>query len=140
MNNVFVFIKPTSIVMQAFAGQTSTESRLVGSMPLVEHTFDIDDYNNKFFYYNRIHRAFGWHTNPYVDDKIGLDHCGDCAIMCQVFETYCRKYGLPNDVPSMIRDVLAIIGRNLYDNLGLHGYYFKKYKSADDVCEQFKHM
>ncbi len=126
LNGKFIFIKPSHINIQAFAGPSSTESRLIGNT-LDLHEFNILEYEQKFFYYNRIHRPYGWHDNPYADNTIGLDHCGDCALMVHIFETYKSKYALDINVREMVGDVLKIIGRDLSGDG--HGYYFVKYKS-----------
>jgi len=129
----FVYLKPERIYLQSFAGQTSTETRLVGStLELAE--YNIVDYNDKLFYYNRVYRSYGWHheVTPYIDDEIGIDHCGDCGVMCKIFARYFEKWDQPDKTKKYVRDLLHMIHRNIRD-IGYHGHYRVQYKSAADM-------
>lgn len=130
----FIYLKPTSIYLQAFAGATSTESRLVGTS-LDTTEFDVVDYNDRFFYYNRIHRSYGWHQSheEYLNNVVGIDRCGDCAIMCGVFDNYYKKYGLPVQTARIITRLLKTIHRSLVDRKYVHGNYYEKYVDKNDV-------
>lgn len=138
----FNYIKADHIYMQAFAGQTSTESRIIAS-GLDTQDYDCDDYNDKFFYYNRIQREFGYHTEheQYLDKTIGIDHCGDCAIMCKIIESYYVKYhkkATPEEVKRTIRDVLKTIHRNIKSDKTVHGHYFKQNKTFKEFLESYQ--
>jgi hypothetical protein len=88
--------------LQAFAAPTSTETRLIGdcptdpNTPLSTTTYDCEEFENKFYYYNRIHRSYGWHTShaDCLEPSIGIDRCGDCAICMDIFNDYYVKYNL----------------------------------------------
>jgi hypothetical protein len=138
----FDYIKADHIYMQAFAGQTSTESRIIASS-LDTQEYDCDDYNDKFFYYNRIQREYGYHTEhkKYLDKTIGIDHCGDCAIMCKVISAYYTKYNgeaSPEKVKDTIRSVLKTIHRNIKSDKTVHGHYFEQNKTFKDFLKSFK--
>lgn len=116
------------VYTQAYAGLTSTEGRLIGStLNVVE--YDCVIYENKFFYYNQIHRPYGFH-DTIIDKKIGLDRCGDCARMCQIIGDYKRKYNIPatrNDIVNSIQVALKQFRRSLFINF--HGNYLYNYNS-----------
>jgi hypothetical protein len=116
----FIFLKG-AIWLQAFAGENSSESRLVGSgRDLTTTEYDIDDYDNRFCYYNRIVRSYGYHKVSHPDIAAGIDHCGDCALMCHVFDSYNKKYSQAVHPAAAVRS----IGRSLLENA--HGIYYKK--------------
>lgn len=140
-SNKFTYIKPELIYMQAFAGHSSTESRLVASS-LDLYDFDCDEYNNKYFYYNRLHRPFGYHESheKYLDPKLGIDRCGDCAIMCTIYENYYKKFTNVTDLRTAVRNniksLLRTIRRSLRFSDTVHGIYFNKYRGVEHLIHQ----
>lgn len=126
----FNYIRPGVVYMQAYAGPTSTESRLVGST-LDLQEWNCDDYNDKYFYYNRAHRSYGWHAID-TNIELGIDHCGDCAIMMQTVNNYREKWGVAIPAHDMISKLLYVCRRNLFDG-SIHGHYFEKYSSVDSL-------
>jgi hypothetical protein len=124
----FIFLKG-DIWLQAFAGENSSESRLVGSgRDLTTVEYNIDDYDNRFCYYNRIVRSYGYHKVSQPDICAGIDHCGDCALMCAVFDKYNAKYGQS----ACAADAVRSIGRSLLENA--HGIYYKKITSREQLA------
>lgn len=132
----FVFIHPEVIWVQAFAPSGSSESRFVGALPrqgtMPISPVDVSEYEDKFYFYNRIQRSFGWHTSheACLDREIGIDRCGDCAIMCAVFGDYYRKYYGDADPAKIKEDVaalLASIKRTLRPKFSFHGRFFTPY-------------
>jgi hypothetical protein len=138
-NGIFRYIKPEKICLQAFADVTSTESRLIGSNVYDLVDFDVDDYNDKFFYYNRVPRPYGYHTEHEGDlsQEIGIDRCGDCALMCHIFNEYIKKYNTGQSAKTLISELLRSINRNLKSQN--HGFYFDKFASVDDLREFLEH-
>jgi hypothetical protein len=126
----FTYIAPEVVYMQAFAGPTSTESRLVGSR-LDVMDWDAKDYNDKYFYYNRVHRSYGWHDVK-TNVELGVDHCGDCAIMTRTFDNYKEKWGYGDTTLDMISRLLHVCRRNLFDG-SIHGHYMHKFKSTAEL-------
>jgi len=132
----FAFIRPEVIWVQAFAPSGSSESRFVGALPstgpMPTELVDVDEYEDKFYFYNRIQRPFGWHTSheDCLDHTIGIDRCGDCAIMCEVFKDYYRKYYGGADPAKIKEDVVALLAsikRTLRPKFSFHGHFFKPY-------------
>lgn len=128
----FEYIDPEVMYMQAFAGPTSTESRLVGSK-LTTKEWNVRDYNDKYFYYNRAHRSYGWHDVA-VDRALGIDHCGDCAIMMKTFDMYRAKFSVATPTVDMVSRLLYVCRRNLFDG-SIHGYYLTQYKSFAELIK-----
>jgi hypothetical protein len=123
INGVFIFLTPECINLQAFAGPSSTETRFIGSDLTTFKEMNIEEYNNKIFYYNQYPRQFGWHDLPggYLNRKLGVDRCGDCALMYHILSRYYNKHQPPG---AMCQDILRLINRHLF--CGNHGKYYNK--------------
>lgn len=126
-NNVFEFIK-ADIMLQAFAPTSSTESRLVGNT-LERVIYDINEYEEKFFYFNTTMRPKHVYRS-FINRKVGIDNCHDCALMCEIFREYYEKFGnssidIEKRVIDRIRALLESIGRKLImrDQHGAHPNY-----------------
>lgn len=122
----FVYIRPEHIFIQAFAGATSTETRLVSStLDTVE--YDMREYEEKFMWFNTVHRQ----RNPIKDapDNTGppikcFNRRQDCALAVQIFADYLEKYNggaymtegsvyTPQTAIEMLRELLGMIGRTM---------------------------
>ncbi len=138
----FNFLRADKIYLQAFAGPTSSETRHVGTT-LDIAPFDSREYEDKLFFHNRITRPFGWHTSHerYLDSVMGIDRCGDCALMCHIFEAYARKFGksdAPAKINGWITRLLKTIKRGLVSPESVHGLYYIQYpdrKALHDIQE-----
>lgn len=135
----FSFIKGEAIWIQAFAGQSSSESRLIGSaLDIVD--YDLMSYENRFYYYNKIHRPYGWHTSheSCLDKGIGIDRCGDCALMCRIFSDYWSKYRGTVDgdeIKAAISRLLGIIQRNIKNRYSHHGKYYQQFPTTTSIVD-----
>lgn len=76
------------VQLQAWAGETSTETRLVTDAREFVNWGTPGDYDNAFFYYNSIARCYYLHDNPNAAENIGFDLCNDCAIENHAWEQY----------------------------------------------------
>jgi hypothetical protein len=130
------------IYIQAFAGPTSTETRIIGDSLKVKE-YNIYDYEDKIFCYNRTYRSLGWFTShekylnkyPVLCEDIGIDRCGDCARMCHIFEQYLDKYPSISESPvHMTQNLLSWIDRSI--KTGGHGIYHTQYKNRDDFMSK----
>ena len=128
----FMYLKGDAIWLQAFSRPSSTETRLVGTT-LEECEYDIREYEERHFFYNKIHRPLGWHSSheAYLNTTLGIDRCGDCALMCQIVFEYVSKFKTGN-VLGIIKDVLHSTSRNIRDKSG-HGLYYWKYKRVPNL-------
>ena len=122
------------IMLQAYAGTTSTESRLIGS-DLYMAEYDCAEYENKYFYWNRVHKPYGWHTSheKYLDYRLGIDRCGDCALMCSIIEQYINTRKSKFTVHQIVEELFKLVKRDLRKPSFVHGYYYKKMESMDDI-------
>lgn len=134
----FVYLKPESVWLQAFAPISSTEVRLVGSgLKLAE--MDVKDYEDKIFYFNNIHRQYGYHSDheDMLNYFTGIDRCGDCGLMCRIVKDYCAKPGaVIRDPGAIITELLTSINRSLVSK-GAHGLYFNRLPDPDAIKQNF---
>lgn len=131
----FVYIRPEHIFVQAFAGATSTETRLVSStLDTVE--YDMLEYEEKFMWFNTVHRQ----RNPIKDapDNTGppikcYNRRQDCALAVQIFTDYLEKYNggaymtegsvyTPQTAIEMLRELLGMIGRTMCKSKEYHEF------------------
>jgi hypothetical protein len=142
----FEYIKPEHLFIQAFAGATSTETRLIGSK-LDTMVFDQLEYEEKFMWFNTVHRQ----RNPIVDapeNEGPLIKCynrrQDCALAVKIFDDYLTKFSggavsaehsaeyvhstqyTQQTAIDMLRELLGIIGRTLCKTKEHHNYKNKK--------------
>lgn len=118
------YLKAEKLFMQAYAPQSSTEARLIGS-GLETQIYDPTEYEDRFYYYNMYHRTVGNHKShtEYIDFGLGIDRCGDCAIMCGIVSAYMRKYTMSSSrdsVLSFVKNTLGSIDRKLITQQALH--------------------
>jgi hypothetical protein len=121
----FKYFKKDHVLVQAFAGQTSSESRLVASSVDKFQYYDSKEYEDKFFYYNRVHRNYGFHEHSSLDRTLGVDGCGDCGITHQSFSNYYGKYNLPGTPIQSIRALMKIIRRTFFTKDSAHGTFYQ---------------
>jgi hypothetical protein len=79
------------IYIQPYAPSSSTESRLLLKKDLVEHVYDIDKYQAKFLYFNRLVRPCYYKTKYTIDNNY-FDHCYDCTYYYFLLKKYLKKY------------------------------------------------
>lgn len=74
--------------LQAFAGPSSTETRLVTDGTRIVDWGTPEEYENRFFYFNNVDRPWVAHRNENADLSIGFDHCNDCALENSLWKRY----------------------------------------------------
>ncbi len=115
-------------VLQAFAGTTSGETRLIFKDIKIKQ-YDYIDRESKLFYYNQIRRQYGFHDN--IPDTIaGIDNCADCALSQRIIDDYNNKF---NGNFALI-DMLSILKRSL--NIDNHGGFITMNNTIEDVYKQ----
>lgn len=131
----FKYFKADVINLQAFAGKSSTETRMITSSydELVEYNYH--DFEDKIFYYNKIYCDLLIHNEheKYLDKELGIDKCGDCAIMCGIFKAYFDKYGLPDTTLESIKSLMRQIKRGFMEKNSYHGVLYEPYRNVEDV-------
>lgn len=122
------------MMMQAFAPLTSAETRLVVMKKDIDTIVEYEshvDYESKLFFYNCVQRRFGYHINEYADkpvdvvknvayNRIGVDHCGDCALEANIWNEYNVKFP-PVDVREEIDFVSLFLNRSRFGKHTSHG-------------------
>jgi len=144
-NRKFIFIKGDFINLQAYPGKSSTETRLVGTAKfdasenyILEHIdYNIKEYEDKLFYYNRILRPYGWHDIPevFLNKYYMVDRCGDCGIMSTILTKYVLKFLNLDDIHDVYHQAFLILEKvlnyleryYLTSARDVHGYYYSKY-------------
>lgn len=123
--HTFIFFEGY-IYIQPWAPISSTESRLVFTGVPGFCEYDLNEYENRFFYYNKILRNYQLYKNPCADKNIGFDHCADCALEAKIWVDYCNSVGITNIKPNVISYVKTLSDmtyRPLLNNT--HGNAFK---------------
>jgi hypothetical protein len=116
------------LFIQPWAGQTSSETRLVSKYPFKIKEYNIFDYEDRFRYYNFVDRV-SKHTG-YKTCKIHcIDKCGDCALEAHIWKDYgryCKRLKMKdvNVLYEMIelKNYISIFPRGLC--VKLHGKLF----------------
>lgn len=90
-----------NIYLQPWAPVSSTESRLVFAGVPALKKYNPHEYEDKFFYYNKILRNYQLYLNPNADRKMGFDYCADCSLENQIWTDYCKSRGVAD---GLIRD------------------------------------
>lgn len=133
--NRFRYFKAEQINLQAFAGKTSTETRLITGNYDDFVEYDYRDFEDRLFYFNRIYcdlLIHEEHKNCW-NKEIGIDGCGDCAIMCGIFQAYFSKYALPENVLESIKALMKQIKRGFKEKNTYHGIFYESYKNLEQV-------
>jgi hypothetical protein len=78
------------IYIQPYAPVSSTESRLVLKKELEKEKYNINEYQGKFLYFNRIIRP-AYHKQTIKQNK-EFDHCYDCAFFSKIISEYFNKF------------------------------------------------
>lgn len=134
-NNKFIYFQPYKIYLQSFPGPSSTETRLIVDKETIinnnYYEYDSVEYENKLFYYNKIIRPFCFHNNKEYFE-FGVDGCGDCDLMINIYKMYYLKFykkikmvDMIDNIKEKIKSVMNIIGRTL--KIHKHGYFTDPY-------------
>ena len=78
------------VYIQPYAPVSSTESRLVLKKELEKEKYNINEYQGKFLYFNRIIRP-AYHKQTIKQNK-EFDHCYDCAFFSKIISEYFNKF------------------------------------------------
>lgn len=78
------------VYIQPYAPVSSTESRLVLKKELEKEKYNINEYQGKFLYFNRIIRP-AYHKQTIKQNK-EFDHCYDCTFFSKIISEYFDKF------------------------------------------------
>ena len=79
------------IYIQPFAPIGSTESRILMKTGLTKKIYNIDEYQGKFFYFNRVLRP-SFYKQQIIKDNNYFDHCYDCTFFSHLVKNYLTKF------------------------------------------------
>lgn len=113
-------IKCNKIYLQTWQGQTSTEARgEILKQDILDNNlifYNVREYEDKFYFYNKIMRFLPSYKNDNADYNFGFDHCNDCAIENHIWTTYKKKYNLKDfNIIYWIKFVGSVTGYKLND-------------------------
>lgn len=118
------------VKIQPWAPVTSTETRLVVHRDAKLRDWGkINGYEQPLFYYNTVQRLFGHFKNENANEKLGFDHCADCALENQIWMKYNSKFSQTIPIKSWILKLCRTLRRSLVKNL--HGYRFAPLNTED---------
>jgi hypothetical protein len=96
------------IYIQPFAPVGSTESRLFCSNKLEPKIYNIDEYQGKFFYFNRVLRP-AYYNQSLIEENDYFDHCYDCTYFSHLIKNYLKKF--PNNIFDKEPSILHIMNK-----------------------------
>lgn len=123
---------PGTIELQCWHGAYSKETRLIVKHEDVINNnmieYDVQEYDEKFNYFNNIQRFAIYYTNPFANEDLGFDHCYDCSMTAKIFADYMKKNSLFN-IENMFRNLerILVIRIKNRDRMFAHGHMFPKY-------------
>ena len=79
------------IYFQIYAQEATTETRLVIKKDAKKIDYDVDNYEGKCYYHNRVSRVFNYKQNV-EHNKNYLDNCYDCTLFLLLLDKYRKKY------------------------------------------------
>lgn len=121
-----------NINLQSFSRPNSTETRLhISSLTNTKFVeYDPKEYEEKMFYQNVFLRDYCFYNNEeFFDKEIGIDACGDCAIMIKIIKDYFNKFYDSSDssdsgfIQQHISFILDLMNRKILTKD--HGHKFK---------------
>ena len=115
-----------TIFLQAWSGKASSETRLVFDRYDKFRRYDSAEYENKFFYFMTIGRTLVHRRNEFADEKIGFDHCNDCALEAHIWRRYMDKLSESTNTRIGIKTFLDSLKYSIHRGffMGHHGFFF----------------
>jgi len=125
------------IYIQPYAPVSSTESRLVLKKKLEKYKYNINEYQGRFFYFNRIIRP-AYHKQI-IKDNTEFDHCYDCVFFSKIINEYFNKFNLfaKNAFSSQHSDTTTSSDNKLPDVLSI--MYLIKNKLSKTSIDRIKY-
>jgi hypothetical protein len=125
-----VRLPKSTIYLQAWAGQSSTEVRLWIAKKDLNNIVEYDsiDMEEKINYFNVITRMWSLHHNPNASRKIGFCNCNDCALENKIWTDYGYN-------KKQVHEAVTHLGKLLYRPLiRVHPYrYFTLFNNSDII-------
>lgn len=138
-NGHYYFVANDHINLQSFAGQSSSEVRLIVtrenlSRGLVEYI--VKEHEDRLFSYNLMRDVCFVQRNESLFGRVpGLDGCLDCDLAIHILSQYCDLHmrSTATMTPVMLlQEVLTMIGRSI--SIQFHGKMRTPFVSIEDLC------
>jgi len=130
------------ILLQSWAGFTSTETRLVVDQPKIVgenitvkvKSYIFEEYENQMYYFNTVVRPSYWQVNPDILNLgLGYDHSYDSASEILLLETYIKKQRFKNKPLSKERFLDIFQEMHVKMNLHCSNGDSKKFFVKEDI-------
>lgn len=105
---------PGKIMIQPWAGDRSTETRLISTREDIMKSHDHgapQPYEEKLFYYNKQMRGAKYDNTPI--SRIGICQCADCAIEVAIWQDYIHAHAPRANMYKLIKQLSDITSRPL---------------------------
>ena len=122
-NNEYKFYDG-KIYLQPFAPPNSTESRLLCEKELIPKVYNIKEYQNKFYYFNRVLRP-SYYIKSIIEENNYFDHCYDCTYFSYLIKNYLSKYNKKNNILSLMNYVVSELKKSVMDKIQITNEYIK---------------
>ncbi len=96
------------IYLQSYEWPASTETRLVVKRNAPSKTYDINIYEGKLYYHNRILRVCKYKHNTNMN---GIDRCYDCTLFVNLIKKYKKKYLYKKSMSYLISDIIKKLNK-----------------------------
>jgi hypothetical protein len=127
-DNIYNYFKG-DIFLQLYAPSSSTETRILFKKKLEPFNYNIEEYQGKLLYFNRIIRP-SYHSKSIIPNNSYFDHCYDCTYFSYIIKNYLSNF--PNFNPFEITNVFKImkiitnkISKYTRDKIYVHNKYFR---------------
>ena len=110
--------------IQPFAPIDTTESRLIFEKEIKSKVWDIDEYQGKFNYFNRVLRP-SYYKKSIIKDNNYFDHCYDCTYFSYLIRNYTDNFKEFNpfkteDVEKIMRQITNTISKRTVDRIEMY--------------------
>jgi len=127
-DKIYKYYKGT-IYLQIYAPSSSTETRILLPNELEPCEYDIEEYQGKLLYFNRVIRP-SYHTNSIIKNNDYFDHCYDCTYFSYIIKNYLKKFKSVNpfkthDIFKIMKNITTRISKYTYDKIDIHNKHFR---------------
>ena len=128
-NRIYKYYKGT-IFLQIYAPASSTETRIMFPKNLETYDYNIEDYQGKLLYFNRVIRP-SYHIKSIISENDYFDHCYDCTYYSYVIKNYIKKFPDFNpfnttDIYKIMKSITNKIAKYTQDKIFIHNRHFLK--------------
>jgi len=125
---IYNYFKGT-IYLQVYAPASSTETRILFKKKLEPYSYDINEYQGKLLYFNRVIRP-SYHKKSIIHDNSYFDHCYDCTYFSYIIKNYISKFHNfnpfnTNDVFKIMKIITNKISKYTQDKIYVHNKHFR---------------